>query len=101
MQELGPSGSTTHAATSVALACRLQPDGRGDAPLQRTGKDLRRICDFSPLPAYAPPTEPTPLEGEMAVVARELEKNIAGMDAELRDLSVKMWDLHELGWKEL
>ena len=58
-------------------------------------------CDFSPLPAYAPPTEPTPLEGEMAVVARELEKNIAGMDAELRDLSVKMWDLHELGWEEL
>jgi hypothetical protein len=37
----------------------------------------------------------------MAVVARELEKNIAGMDAELRDLSVKVWDLHELGWEEL
>jgi hypothetical protein len=40
------------------------------------------------------------MEGVMADVASTIEKKIKSLDGELRDLSLKMWNLKEIMWEE-
>jgi hypothetical protein len=66
-------------------------------------------CSFEPLPAYSShqkgrlaevPIGDEKMEGVMADVASTIEKKIKSLDGELRDLSLKMWNLKEIMWEE-
>jgi hypothetical protein len=66
-------------------------------------------CTFEPLPAYSAHQKgrlsevqirDEKLDGIMAEVASTIDKKVKGLDGELRDLSLKMWDLKEIMWEE-
>jgi hypothetical protein len=78
---------------------------------QRTESHLHpsTCCSFEPLPEYSAHQKgrlsdvhigEEKLNGIMAEVAITIECKIKSLDAELRDLSLKMWDLKEIKWEE-
>lgn len=79
---------------------KLSPGESRDAPC---------LCTYEPLPAYTQEQKArlsyTDLGNEklskvMAMITKTIGKRIKNLDAELRELSLKMWDLKEIRWRE-
>lgn len=72
-------------------------------------RDTPCLCTYEPLPAYTEAQKARlpftdfgneKLSDVMAMVSKTIEKKIRNLDGELRDLSLKMWDLKEIRWEE-